>query len=478
MIVDNIEFPDAGPNRGKGFWLRAEVLLASHRKLGDDHSLTDRKKFESEFGLSPNDDRTRSFELLTGLKQEKSFRFLLLGDTREGDTSQYALRPFLVALKPDFLIINGDIAYPAGRDSDYKEGFFQPNSGLNLPIWATPGNHEYYSPNGGWEFFETFCSNTDHNDLWKTHKLKYVQQPGSFWELTDPTGVFPFSVIGLDTGKKGGLDGDTTQLAWFEKRLMLAEADGRKVLVLFHIPALTAGETVSTAKGVRLVTLHGLLAKFDCVHAVVCGHVHNYQRYTPQQFRKFLDAYSPDTAAEHRSLPHYFICGSGGAGVEAPPGDPSQYKFQVADIFPSIREWKDHVERLEAQASAVQQRSLIDRISDAYNSVSDALTADDEEVKNAVLQAVGANDGLRYDEDLPNLFSFLFVDVSPTKMEIRPVLVKSLRDVIYAHLPPDQEVEIFDESNYPKTMTEGQRQAFWDRIDDQRPAGTYLIRGQ
>lgn len=477
MIVDNIEFPDPGPNRGKGFWLRAEVLLASHRKLADDHSLADRKRFEAEFGVTPNANRTRAFEALTGAKPEKRFRFLLLGDTGEGDTSQYALRPFLVTLKPDFVLINGDIAYPAGRDTDYKEGFFQPNAGLNLPFWAVPGNHEYYSPHGGREFFETFCSKTDHQSLWKTHALKYVPQPGSFWELTDPDGVFPFSVIGLDTGKKGNLDGDTAQLAWLEKRLMLAQAEGRMVLALFHIPALSAGKAASEGTGVRLTKLHALLAKYDCVGAVVCGHVHNYQRYDPRVFRQFLDAYSPGTAPEHRSLPHYFICGSGGAGIEAPPGNPTHYTFQVADIFPSIREWKDHVEHLDRQAAPPEQRSLVDRISDAYNSVSDALTADEEEVTNAVLRAMDANDGLRYDEDLPNLFSFLCVDVSPTRMVISPVLIKSLREVAYAHLPAGRQVDIFDETHYPKTTTMGQKQALWDRIDDQRPAGTYTIAG-
>ena len=74
----------------------------------------------------------------------------ILGDTGEGDTSQYALLPLLHAANPDLIIINGDVAYPAGELDDFVEGFFRPYTGFGIPIWATAGNHEYYSGVDEW----------------------------------------------------------------------------------------------------------------------------------------------------------------------------------------------------------------------------------------------------------------------------------------------------------------------------------------
>jgi hypothetical protein len=155
-------YPSFGVGRGPGFWLDPRNLLASRRIGRRDESVLWRRRQEWETP-APGDRSTDLRALLyPGRPPEeqalRSFSFIILGDTGEGDKSQYATLPLIRALDPDFLIINGDLAYPAGRVEDFIQGFFEPYQGLQRPIWAVPGNHEYYSPNSGREFHEIFCT--------------------------------------------------------------------------------------------------------------------------------------------------------------------------------------------------------------------------------------------------------------------------------------------------------------------------------
>src|SRR5690606_41108020 len=57
-----------------------------------------------------------------------SFDFLLLGDTGEGDASQYAVVPGMLKAGEGtaFAILASDIIYPAGSGNDYRDKFFRP----------------------------------------------------------------------------------------------------------------------------------------------------------------------------------------------------------------------------------------------------------------------------------------------------------------------------------------------------------------
>jgi hypothetical protein len=71
---------------------------------------------------------------------------LVLGDPGEGDLSQYAVLPALEAAAGgvDFGVICSDVIYPAGRIGDYPDKFFWPYRRLAFPLWAAPGNHDWY----------------------------------------------------------------------------------------------------------------------------------------------------------------------------------------------------------------------------------------------------------------------------------------------------------------------------------------------
>src|SRR5262249_24659495 len=76
------------------------------------------------------------------------FSFLVLGDTGEGGAAQHSLRDQYLFLgrRPDvkFLVISSDVIYPSGALSDYEAKFYLPFKGFTKPIYAIPGNHDWY----------------------------------------------------------------------------------------------------------------------------------------------------------------------------------------------------------------------------------------------------------------------------------------------------------------------------------------------
>jgi hypothetical protein len=328
-------WPRFGSVRGPGFWVDPRNWVASRKKLRRDYTVEWRRRYEMEHPSPPA--RSVPFERLTNRDAAAGFSFIILGDTGEGDRSQYGLLPLIRALAPDFLIINGDLAYPAGREEDFIEGFFAPYQNLHVPVWATPGNHEYYSTHNGREFFDLFCTSR-HQKLWQDYGLRLVPQPGTYWELASPE--CPLVVIGLDSGMSGALDataasdGDAGQLAWLEWRLRLAQAAGRRAVVLFHIPALVNQERDNAP---HLDRLHALLVRFAAVvPAVVTAHEHSFQYYKPETFASFV-AGAPVPA------PHYFVSGAGGAFLSPISFDRANGTYCAEDVFPDKDDWAQYI---------------------------------------------------------------------------------------------------------------------------------------
>src|SRR5262249_19386483 len=74
------------------------------------------------------------------------FSFLVFGDSGENSVEQRAAIP-LMAAEPgvSFLMHTGDLVYPEGNFALYDSNYFSVNAPLleRLPIFATPGNHDY-----------------------------------------------------------------------------------------------------------------------------------------------------------------------------------------------------------------------------------------------------------------------------------------------------------------------------------------------
>ena len=43
-----------------------------------------------------------------------------------------------------FLVVSSDVIYPAGAMKDYEPKFYLPFKGFTKPIYAVPGNHDWY----------------------------------------------------------------------------------------------------------------------------------------------------------------------------------------------------------------------------------------------------------------------------------------------------------------------------------------------
>jgi hypothetical protein len=445
-MAPNLKWPVYGKHRGAGYWLRPPNLIAGRRNLRSDFSNEWRYEFlrtSSQPPPPPGCDpdpaaRSRSFSWLMGRPLgTRGFRCVILGDTGEGDRSQYSLLPIIRHLRPDFMIVNGDVAYPAGTDTDYAEGFFQPYAGLGIPVWAVPGNHDYYSRNRGREFHEIFCTELRRN-LWDGNGLVLKPQPGTYWELTEPRSGLV--ILGIDSGHKADLDGDGWRLPlvgwrlpfmrrqkpddaqhrWLEWRLRTAQLAGAKVVVLYHIPALVREKHQSK---IHLAALHRLIAQYRCVRLVVTAHEHNFQRYHPKTFARYLD-HQYGVAPAH-DAPTYLVSGAGGAYISATDFDESRKNGYVTESrYPTADDWRTWAPfgvRLVAMTG--RDKNLLNRI--AVGLV---------KLKRGIAEEA--------DADRPERVSLLVLDYKPeTAPTVQACFLDDLTGM-YEHLPPGTPVQV------------------------------------
>lgn len=419
-----LEFPvDARP----GFWLRVSNAVAARNKFARwDESNRWRYAFEGNHPRPPDtggppsnpDARSVSFSRLLDRPAAGGFRFLIFGDSGEGDRSQYGLVPLIRALNPEFIIINGDVAYPAGNEKDFAKGLFAPYRGFGIPIWAVPGNHEYYSARSGEEFYEIFCTRERAAQLWEANGLRLVPQPGTYWELREPDGGMPLVVLGVDSGQAAKLEGDRTmppdvrQHAWLDWRLSEAEKAQAKVIVLFHIPALVKEKHNGKTK---LETLHQMIASYSCVRLVVCAHEHNYQQYSAAEFGRYLE--TEQHAPPSPPYPAYVISGAAGAALGHTDFPGGQYRADSR--YPAPEDWKEYASRgRRIVERAGLSKTIVGRIAGGFDK--DQLS----------------------DSDAAQYLNMLMVEVG-ADVQVTPVLMNDLEQ-LYSHLPDGTVVNVMD----------------------------------
>ena len=234
----------------------------------------------------------------------EAFKFVFFGDPGEGDASQYALVPLLTAHERDaeFAFISSDVIYPAGGVNEYLEKFYRPYKDFPAPVYAVPGNHDWYDGLHG--FAVHFCGadpyrkpprpRTEHglrgavrNLLWRDPEeadpavlercRKLRANPGQ--RLGQPAPYFvleagPVDLVGIDQGIRGTLDRE--QGEWL--RRVSRRSRKPKVLVLgkpiyadgeYHPRGIEGGGTVDEI----------VRDPENNYVATVVGDKHNYQRY-------------------------------------------------------------------------------------------------------------------------------------------------------------------------------------------------------
>lgn len=244
------------------------------------------------------------------------FSCIVIGDTGEGDVSQYATVPaFLSAsAETEFSVIASDILYPAGDVNEYIGKFFVPYADYPKPIYAIPGNHDWLDGLAG--FMRHFCaaelpdqvllppprakwsrftlalhrllwrrpSQLDPGTLAEAERLRGAAaasgpaQPNMYFAIDTPQ----LRIIAIDTGILGRLDFDQGQ--WLRR-----VSAGPKPKLLISGKPVYAGPTFSPR---RILSETGsddghsgllwtLLRNPENNYvAMISGDIHHYQRHT------------------------------------------------------------------------------------------------------------------------------------------------------------------------------------------------------
>jgi hypothetical protein len=239
------------------------------------------------------------------------------GPTSQNQVTDKMLGDFLeqdVKDSPQFNFLLGDIVYSFGEAQYYYDQFYDPYRDYPAPILAVPGNHDgMVSPLAHIAsldaYLRNFCADAfevtaDAGGLSRTAQI----QPGVFFTFDAPFVriVALYSNMLEDPGVIANAAIGDSQIQFLRAALNRVKAEAYSGALIFahHHPPYTASQAGSN---------HGwsvqMLADMDAVcaevgvwpHAVLSGHVHNYQRFTR-------------TRPDRTQIP-YVSCGNGGHAV-------------------------------------------------------------------------------------------------------------------------------------------------------------------
>jgi uncharacterized membrane protein HdeD (DUF308 family) len=288
-----------------------------------------------------------------GTADGKDFSFIVIGDPGEGDASQRSLIPQLldVAKRDDvkFIVISSDVVYPTGAMRDYEAKFWQSFTGVNKPVLAIPGNHDWYDALEG--FAATFLtpdaaravmrarlevdnriSSTTESSinaliheasrLSKEYRVTTQLQRAPFFQFQ----TREFALFAVDTGVVKRID--PIQMNWL--KAALESARGKTKMALLGHPYYAGG--VYQAEGnADFTSLHHLLKEHD-VAIVMAGDTHDLEYYAEQH--------------QSRTV-HHFVNGGGGAYLS--------YGTSLAwPVHPATKQWAYYpgktqvIEKIEA----------------------------------------------------------------------------------------------------------------------------------
>lgn len=257
-----------------------------------------------------------------GVNDSTDFSFVVVGDPGEGDASQLVLKDVItsVAEKPDvrFVVVSSDVIYPSGAMKDYEKKFYLPMKGVTKPVYAIPGNHDWYDALEGFaaNFYTPdaarramqarinkdlkISSTTQEKIDNMISQAKFLRQ-----EYRVPTGFqqapffqvsnSQFVLICIDTGVKRQLD--SLEMSWLKQ--VLENSKGKFVMALMGHPFYAIGEYQGSMNP-EFEKLHALLRLYK-VQVAMAGDTHDFEYYLEK----------PRNNDGHTM--HHFVNGGGGA---------------------------------------------------------------------------------------------------------------------------------------------------------------------
>jgi len=258
-----------------------------------------------------------------GVDGSSPFSFVVIGDTGEGDASQHVLRDQLIraaaAADVRFVVLSSDVIYPSGAMRDYEAKFWLPFKGVTRPVYAIPGNHDWYDALEGFvaTFFEPAAARTamqarievdgritstteerieeylaQADVLGRQYGVPTGFQQAPFFQVQTPA----FALLAVDTGVLRRVD--AAQLTWL--RAALDASRGKMTMVVLGHPFFAGGRDVSEGDE-EFTVVRDLLREYD-VRLVMAGDTHD------------LEYYAEQVAGEGGTVTvHHWVNGGGGA---------------------------------------------------------------------------------------------------------------------------------------------------------------------
>jgi len=255
-----------------------------------------------------------------GVAAAVDFSFLVIGDPGEGDSSQHSLKDqyLRLGMRPDvkFMVVSSDVIYPDGAMKDYEFKFYLPFKGFEKPIYAIPGNHDWYDCLEGFNatFLEPDAARAamrariaaDHRLTTTTERgidaliaeagrlrqqygVKSGGQLAPYFDIQSSR----FALIAVDTGVLRTVDDDRLERA-------LDRSRGKFRMVILGHPLYVAGHYDGVKEEI-FAKIHGLLREHE-VELVMAGDTHDFEYYREQY----------ESHGKIQAM-HHFVNGGGGA---------------------------------------------------------------------------------------------------------------------------------------------------------------------
>ena len=253
----------------------------------------------------------RLFALSPGtLPDTGDFSFLVVGDPGEGDPSQHVLRDQLILTAREervkFLAIASDVIYPSGEMRDYEANFYLPLKGITKPVYAIPGNHDWYNALDGFaanlmtpaaarvamrarvDSDLNLSSTTDARvealiaeaaRLRSLYHIDTAHQAAPFFEIH----TSGFSFVSVDTGILRRID--DRQATWLKSAL--DRSRGSFTMVMPGHPLYAAG-VYQPAGDDGFLAVHEILKPYD-VPLVMAGDTHDFEYYRDGRTHHFVN---------------------------------------------------------------------------------------------------------------------------------------------------------------------------------------------
>jgi hypothetical protein len=228
--------------------------------------------------------------------------------TRTGDEATAKLLHNIVddpAAPPTTTVFTtGDNAYEDGKLSEYKD-CYRPNWGqFKTRTMPSPGNHEYQTPgaSGYFDYFSETPSPPVPNPGLTPGKGYYSYNLGS-WHIISLNS----NCSSVETSTSGGgCAAGSDQVTWLKDDLA-ANSDAKCTLAYWHHPLFSSGSSSGGNSNMKPFWDALYAAKAD---VVLNGHVHNYERFKPQDSNGKLPA-DPERGIRE------FVVGTGGYSKNA-----------------------------------------------------------------------------------------------------------------------------------------------------------------